>query len=99
MSDRVTSASKILVLTDARGAIIGAGRFEPIRSDDGEVQVRIRPDKGQRLIEVPASEVGRLSSVEDFQRLIAEYHLPPGKTALVRKRGNPTASKRPARRR
>jgi hypothetical protein len=90
---------KTIVITDARGAIVGAGHFDPIRADDGEVAVRVRPGKGQRLLEVAADDIGPLASEADFRRLVAEYHLPRGKTALVRRRGSRTSSQRPDRRR
>ena len=94
----MTNTRKMFVLTNARGAIIGAGHFDPIRSDDGPVDVQIRPGKGQRVVEMPAEQVGRLSSEEDFRRLIAEYHLPRGQAKLARKR-RAGSSARAARRR
>lgn len=87
----------IHVLTNKKGAILGAGILTPAQDRDGKsVHIQIAPLKGQILSEVPLpTEMQQLEGVEAFRRLKSDFHLPRGKKELVRKPGRSGAKRRP----
>ena len=89
---------RVQVVTNQRGTIVAVLRLAPEGalskaegSDKNDVQVRLTPMAGQFVTDVLLpEEIGLLETAEDFQRLVAEFDLPPKSTELRRKRGSLT---------
>jgi hypothetical protein len=72
------------ILVDAKGKLIAAAL--PTSPDtQGGVKTQIVPIKGQRVQEVPVPPDLLRSDLQEFDRFFEEFHLPRGKTELVRR--------------
>ena len=72
------------VLVDAKGKLIAAA-LPTSHDTQGGVRAQIAPTKGQRLQEVPVPPDLLGPDVQEFDRFFEEFHLPRGKTELVRR--------------
>jgi hypothetical protein len=90
------SGQTLHVITDRNGNIIAAAIAAASSTHASEVQTQITPLEGQSLVVVSTtSEFETLETHEDFRRLTAEFHVPPGKQELVRKRETREPGARP----
>ena len=61
---------RMLVITDAKGKVIGGMRVEPLHMDGAPAQVSLVPARGQRVQEVEAPR--GLEDLKDPDKLMAE---------------------------
>jgi hypothetical protein len=83
------------VLANRTGKIIGLALVGDDSDHPDSVRTQVMPMEGQRLVKARmAPEHGKLESAEDFLRLSKEFHVPRGRTELVRKRPAPAPNKK-----
>ena len=96
MSEDKRSSQTLHVITDRDGNIIAAAVAAASSTPASEVQAQLAPLEGQSLAVVSTtSEFESLDTREDFRRLTTEFHVPPGKQKLVRKRETREPGARP----